>query len=228
MAVTTRAQLVALTREFMDAVGSDRWSDSTIKTVLNSVYDEEWSNILNAAPYYTFQQLTLTTDANGQIPFSSLNTGTGDTQKNYYRVLSVSDGNVLYDQTQFQYVPLATTTNYLPTYPRLYYMVGTNVQILPVSSGTSLYIAVNYKPTALNDLATDASTIDFPTNNETILALGAAYKLLLKGGAETGAASNYRTLANDERETMLDDLRRRTINPTRMAYPDQKYDWSGG
>jgi len=27
---------------------------------------------------------------------------------------------------------------------------------------------------------------------------------------------------------LLDDLRRRTINPTQLAYPDQKYDWAGG
>ena len=228
MATVTRAQLVEQTREYMDAVGSTRWSDSAIQLVLAQVFDEEWSNILNAAPYYTFQQLTLTTDANGQIPFSSLNTGTGDTQKNYYRILSVSDGNVLYDQTQFQYVPLATTTNYLPTYPRLYYLVGTNVQILPVSSGVTIYVAVNYKPTQLNDLSSDAVVVDFPENSQGILVASAAAKLLLKGGAEVGAANNFRTLANEERQSLLDDLRRRTINPTRMAYPDQKYDWSGG
>lgn len=228
MASVTRAQLVEQTREYMDAVGSSRWSDSTIQTILASVFDEEWSNILNAAPYYTFQQLTVTTDSNGQVPFSSLSTGSGDSQKNFYRVLSVSDGNVLYDETQFQYVPLATTTNYLPTYPRLYYMAGSNVQILPVATGTSLYVAVNYKPTALNDLASDSSTVDWPSNNQGIITASAAAKLLLKGGAEVGAANNFRALANEERQSMLDDLRRRTINPTRMAYPDQKYDWSGG
>lgn len=228
MASVTRAQLIALTREYMDAVGSTRWSDETIKTVLNSVYDEEWSNILNAAPFYTFQQLTLTTDSNGQIPFASLSTGGGDSQKNFYRILSVSDGNVLYNQTEFSYVPLATTTNYLPTYPRLYYYVGTNVQILPVGSGTSIYIAVNYKPTALSDLASDSSVIDFPGNSELLLTAVASAKLLLKGGAEVSAANNYRALANEERQSLLDDLRRRTINPTLMAYPDQKYDWSGG
>ena len=224
----TRAQLVALTREYMDAVGSDRWSDDTIKRVLNGVYDEEWSNVLNAAPYYTFQQLPLTTGVDGQVPFSSLNTGSGDNQKNFYRILSVSDGNVLYDQTEFQYVPLATTTNYLPTYPRLYYYVGETVQILPIGASVSLYIAVNWKPTALLDLATDASVITFPDNGENLLAIAASAKLLLKGGAEIQAASNYRALANEERQSMLDDLRRRTINPTRMAYPDQKYDWAGG
>jgi len=228
MPTVTRAQLVEQTREYMDAVGSTRWTDSFIQTILAQVYDEEWSNILNAAPYYTFQQLQLTTDANGQIPYSSLNTGSGDSQRNFYRVLSVSDGNVLYDETQFQYVPLATTTNYLPTYPRLYYLVGTNVQILPVAVGTSLYISVNYKPTALNDLSSDNIPIDFPDNNQGIITASAAAKLLLKGGAEVGAANNFRKLADEERQSMLDDLRRRTINPTRMAYPDQKYDWSGG
>lgn len=222
------ATLIEQTREYMDAVGSTRWSDTAIRTALSQCYDEEWSNILNAAPYYTFQQLSVTTDANGQIPFSTLNTGGGDSQQNFYRLLSVSDGNVLYDETQFQYVPLATTTNYLPTYPRMYYLAGEFVQILPVGSGVSLYIAVNYKPTALNDLSSTAATITFPQNSEAIIVSSAAAKLLLKGGAEVGAANNFRALANEERQSMLDDLRRRTINPTRMAYPDQKYDWSGG
>jgi hypothetical protein len=35
-------------------------------------------------------------------------------------------------------------------------------------------------------------------------------------------------MADDDRKTLLDDIRRMTINPTMMAYPDQKYDWSGG
>lgn len=229
MPQTTRGQLVALTRQYMDAVGAtDRWSDDFIKTVLNGVYDEEWSNILNATPYYTFQQLQRSTDTNGQITIASLSTGTGDTQRDFYRILSVSDGNVLYDETAFQYVPLATTTNYLPTYPRLYYLAGDNVQILPVGASVSLYIAVNYKPTALLDLSSDTTVITFPNNNETLLAISAAYKLLHKGGAELQAANAYKRLSDDERQTMLDDLRRRTINPTRMGYPDQKYDWAGG
>lgn len=228
MPTVTRAQLVEQTRQYMDAIGSTRWSDAAITTVLAQVYDEEWSNILNAAPYYTFQQLLVATNGDGQIPFSSLNTGSADAQRNFYRILSVSDGNVLYDETSFQSVPLATTTTYLPTYPRLYYVAGDFVQILPVAGGTQLYVAVNYKPTALNDLSSDAIPIHFPPNNEGIIVASAAAKLLLKGGAEVGAAVNFRGLASEERQQLLDDLRRRTINPTRMAYPDQKYDWAGG
>lgn len=224
----TRAQLVEYTREAMDAVGSDRWSDSLIKSVLNVVYDDEWSNLLNASQYYTYGMRTVTTDSNGVVAFSSLNSGAGDNQQNFYRILSVSDGNVLYSQTRFQDVPLATTTNYLPTYPRLYYIVGEQVQILPVGSGTSLYIAVNYKPTSLSDLGSDDSAITFPMGGEWILANEAGARLLNKGGAESTAAQVLRREADGLRMGMLDDIRRRTINPTMLAYPDQKYDWAGG
>ena len=227
MAVT-RAQLVEYTREAMDAVGSDRWSDALIKSVLNVVYDDEWSNLLNASQYYTYGMRTVTTDANGVVAFTSLNNGAGDNQQNFYRILSVSDGNVLYAQTRFQDVPLATTTNYLPTSPRLYYIVGEQVQILPVASGTTLYVAVNYKPTSLADLASDTSTITFPMGGEWIIANEAGARLLNKGGAESVAAQVLKREAAEMRAGLLDDIRRRTINPTMLAYPDQKYDWAGG
>jgi hypothetical protein len=209
-------------------VNSDRWSDSLITSVLNVVYDDEWSNLLNASQYFTYGMRSVTTNSTGVVAFTSLNTGGGDSQQNFYRILSVSDGNVLYAQTRFQDVPLATTTNYLPTYPRLYYIVGEQVQILPVASGTSLYVAVNYKPTSLSDLATDASIITFPLGGEWIIANEAGARLLNKGGAESGAAQVLKREAAELRAGLLDDIRRRTINPTMLAYPDQKYDWAGG
>jgi Cys-tRNA(Pro)/Cys-tRNA(Cys) deacylase len=39
---------------------------------------------------------------------------------------------------------------------------------------------------------------------------------------------DLKALADDDRKTLLDDIRRMTINPTMMAYPDQKYEWGGG
>lgn len=229
MANMTRGQMVTAIRDYMDAGSSQRWSDATIVAVANSVYDAVWSDILNAAPYYTFGQRSVTTDSQGRITFSSLNKNVpGDAEENWYRILSLSDGNVLYTQTSFQNVPLATTTNYLPTYPRQYYIAGQYVQVLPVTASLALTAFVNYKPTALADLSLDTSSITFPENNEYILVWEAASQLLLKGGTEAGAAAQLKALAEAEKATMLDDLRRRTINPTLMAYPDQKYDWGGG
>jgi|14BtaG_2_1085337.scaffolds.fasta_scaffold71604_2 hypothetical protein len=229
MATVTKADLIEQTREYMDAVSSSRWTDSLISTVLGSVFDAEWSNILNAAPFYKFAKREITTASDGTVPLSSLSTGSGgDTEQNFYRILSVSDGNVLYEETDFSDVPLATTTNYLPSYPRLFYVAGDNVQVLPSDSAVDLIVYVNWKPTTINDLSSDLATFDFPDNAHLILVWEAAAQLLLKGGAETAAAGDMRSLARLERVSMLDDIRRRTINATRMAYPDLKYEWAGG
>ena len=227
MPYSTRAELIALTREYMDAVGSARWSDTTISTVLTSVHDNEWSNILNAAPYYRFAQRTVTPDANGQIQFSSLDGGTGNTTQRMYRILSVTDGNVLYTETRFQDVPLATTSNYLPVYSKMFYVAGEMMQLLPVTTSGTIYVSVNYKPQSVSSLTSDSSVVDFPENNQLILVQSTASQLLLKGGAETSTAMSWKKMADDDRATMLDDIRRRTINPTRMAYPDLRYDWGG-
>lgn len=229
MAAITTSTLISETREYMDAVGSDRWSDSLIKTVLNSVFEAEWSNILNAAPYYKFATRTVTTDADGQFALGDLDLASGDSSQYWYRIMSVSDGNYLYQQTRFQDVPLATTTNYLPSHPRLYYIAGDNVQILPVASDVTMTIGINYKPQSISDLLSDSSSVvDFPRNSHLILVWEAAAQLLLKGGAETSAAVDLKALARQERESLLDDIRRRTINPTMMAYPDNKSDWASG
>lgn len=228
MPVVTFQMLIDSTKEYMDAESSSRWSDTTVKAVLNSAFDGEWSQILNAAPYYTFNQLLVSTDANGQIQFASLNDGSGDAQKNMYRILSINDGNVLYTETTFQNVPLATTSNYLPTYPKTYYVAGQAVQLLPVAAGTAVNVAVNYKPTSLLDLASTSSTIEYPNNSYFVIVWTAAAQLLMKGGAESRAAVDLNMMADAERRLMLDDIRRRTINPTRMAYPDVKHDWGGG
>jgi len=217
--------MIELTRQFMDAVDADRWSDSLIVTILGNVFDGEWSNILNAAPYYTFGLRTATQDSNGQIPFASLNSGSGDSQQNYYRILNVSDGNSNYSETRYQDVPLATATNYFPPYGYAYYIVGDYIQFLPVGSGVQMTIGVNYKPTNIADLSSDSALITFPDSSELILAIAAASKLLNKGGAESGAAQVLARMADEERVSLLDDLRRRTINPTRMAYPDSRSDW---
>jgi hypothetical protein len=229
MAAITTSILISETREYMDAVGSDRWSDSLIKTVLNSVFEAEWSNILNAAPYYRFATRTVTTDADGQFALSDLDLASGDSSQYWYRIMSVSDGNYLYQQTRFQDVPLATTTNYLPSHPRLYYIAGDNVQILPVASDVTMTIGINHKPQSISDLLNDSSSeVVFPRNSHLILVWEAAAQLLLKGGAETSAAVDLKALARQERESLLDDIRRRTINPTMMAYPDNKSDWASG
>lgn len=221
----TRAQMIELTRQYMDAVGSERWSDSLITTVLGRVFDREWSNILSAAPYYTFATRSVTQDSNGQFTLASLDSGSGDSLQSMYRILNVSDGNSNYSETRYQDVPLATTANYYPMFGYAYYLAGTHVQCLPIASGVAMTVGVNYKPTNLADLSADSVAITFPNNAELLIVYHAAAELLNKGGAESTAAQTLLRMADTERADLLDDLRRRTINPTRMAYPDVRGDW---
>lgn len=221
----TRAQMTDLIREYMDAQDSSRWSDSLIQTVLGSVFDEEWSNILNAAPYYTFATRSVTQDSNGQFTLASLDSGSGDSEQNLYRILNVSDGNANFSETRYQDVPLATSSNYFPPYGYAYYIAGTYVQCLPTSSGSAMTVGVNYKPTNPVDLSADSVALEFPEHSELVLVYQSAAELLNKGGAESAAARVLSDMARAAREKLLDDLRRRTINPTRMGYPDGRGDW---
>jgi hypothetical protein len=229
MAQVTRDQLVTLTREAMDAVGSTKWSATEILYLLDSAFDGEWSNILSVAPYYRVAQRAVVTDANGQFAEADLSGGTGDTAQNFYRILTVTDGNYIYDQTRFQDVPLATTAGYpVPyMYDRLYYWFGENIQVLPVSVGAALTVTVNYKPPVPSELSGGSVTVDFPHNAQMIVAWEAAARALSKGGNESGAAADLLGLARGERETMLNDIQRRTINPLRMMPMDSAGDWAG-
>lgn len=223
----TLTQMIELTREYMDAVDSDRWSDSLITTVIGSVFDDEWSNILNAAPYYTFATRSVAQDSNGQIALTALNNGSGDSAQNFYRILNVSDGNVNYSETRYQDVPLATATNYYPPYGYAYYLAGSYVQMLPIGSGTTMTVGVNYKPVNPSNLSAASVNITYPEHSELVIVYAAAAELLNKGGAESTAAQTLTMMADKARMSLLDDLRRRTINPTRMAYPDSRGDWGG-
>lgn len=232
MASLTINQLITQTRRMMDAVGSDRWSDEEIADTLSYVYDAEWSRVLQAAPYYRFQSVAITTAADGTFPLASLSTGAGNAQKNFFRILSVNDGNIEYVETRYQDVPLGTTSSYMPYLRKMYYLAGTNYQILPAGAMT-LNVVVNFKPTSLRDFVDAGATdkwdipIDWPDNSEQLLVYETAGRSLMKGGESMQVASTFIGMANNERSDFLDEIRRRTINPTRMAYPDLASDWGG-
>ena len=232
MAALTINQLLTQVRRMMDAVGSDRWSDAELADTLSYVYDAEWSRLLQAAPYYRFQSIALTTATAGTFPLSSLNTGAGNSQKNFFRILSVNDGSVEYSETRYQDVPLGTTSAYMPYLRKFYYLAGTNYQILPTGA-VALNVVVNYKPTSLRDYVDDGATdkwdipIDWPENSEQLLVYETAARSLMKGGESIATANTFLQMANGERADFLDEARRRTINPTRMSYSDIAADWSG-
>ena len=223
----TRDELVTLLKAKVESEGSDRWSADEYLQTLNRIFNDEWGNILDAAPYHRFAVVAVTPAANGTFPLTALDGGSGDAEQNFYRILNVSDGNANYSETRYQDVPLATSSNYYPLFGYGYYLAGNYVQMLPIGSGVTMQVGVNYKPTNPVDYSADTVTIDYPEHSELVIVYAAAAELLNKGGAESQAAQTLTAMADKSRMSLLDDLRRRTINPTRMAYPDGRGDWGG-
>ena len=214
-----------MVREAIDAVGSGRWQSPEIRRRLAATFDDEWATLLDAAPYYRAQVVAVATAPDGKFPLTALDTGTGPTARRFYRILSVNDGSGIFTERRFDEVPMGTVTNYLPSGAGLFYLMGTDYQVLPVAPYT-LNVAVNYKPAGLSTLAADEH-FDWPAGSEYVLAYAAGAMLLNKGGAEAAAAGELNAMANEERNRMLNELRRRTITPTIMAPPDRREDWAG-
>lgn len=223
----TQATYISNTRAVMDATSSTRWSDTDVKVALGFVHANEYSSLLSANPYVKLQQVSVTTDANGQFLVTTMDTGSGDTKKWFFRMIALTDGNVVYRPTSFRQVPVATTTNYVDPYQRLYYQAGDYVQVLPVTAGLSLYAWTNWTPTPIDQLAGTSSTVDFPDNSEMLVCYGAAAFLLNKAGAESEASGQMKAMANELRTQMYQNLSRFSAQPIYMGYPDLAGEWGG-
>jgi hypothetical protein len=225
----TRAQLTTQTRNVMNAVSSGQWTDAEIQDWLGLAHWQEYANLLNAINTYTLQQVSVTQDVNGQFALSALSTGTGDTAKNFYRILALaqpatSSGvyQFFYQQTKFQMYPNPQPNTAMPY---VWYRFGSYIQVLPVQQGIGLTVSVNYRPPRVNQLSTDSIAVDFPDGYEPILSWRAAALALRKGGSEVPAANEMDRMADEMRALMLMDLGRTGTQPTIAGALDDISDW---
>lgn len=224
----TRDEFVANVRQFMDAESSTRWTDPFILAVGGTVCQTEWSEILDTNQYYRVGTRSVTTDSAGRVAIADLTTGSGDSTENFYRLLTgLTDGNILWTQTDLGYVPLGTQTNFQSPYQYLYYLAGEYFQLLPVQSGLALTVQVSHTPPTVAELTSGSSVLDFPRGYEQIVAWVTAATLLLKGAAESQAASDLFSLADSARSNFLGNIGRRTTRPTSPIFQDSAASWGG-
>lgn len=225
----TRAQLTTQTRNVMNAVGSGQWSDSELQTWLGLVHWQEYANLLNVINSYKMQAVTVTQDANGQFTIASLSTGSGDSAKNFYRILALaqpatSAGQIqfFYQQTQFKLYPNPQPNTAMPY---VWYRFGDYIQVLPVQQGIQMTCTVNYRPPRVDQLSADSIAVDFPDGYEPLLSWRAAALALRKGGSEVPAANEMDRQADWIRSEMLMDLGRMGTTPIIAGAFDDVADW---
>lgn len=229
--MTTREELRDLTRELADAVDSPRWSDASIDKMLGIAQWTEQAGLLNANRMMYVQSVDVTQDSEGKFAIADLTTGSGNSTKHFYRVLTMAQPNnasataqLYYREATYEEYPNPQPSTSLPY---VWYQFGDDIQILPACSGLSMRVVCNYRTVPVDQLDDDADDVLFPTGYESLLAYVAGAMMLDKGGQEAGAANVL--LANAEwiRQAMLMDLGRRSTMPTVARSFDDRLAWGG-
>lgn len=228
----TVQNLIDLTRDIMNAVGSGQWSDAIVTQWIGTAHWAEYADLLNANRFYKMQQVNVTEDVNGQFTFASLTTGSGDTAKHFYRIITVAQPGSPASQIMFYY--RKATYDEFPnpqpntSLPYVYYRFGDNVQVLPVATGQGLTITTNWRPTKASNLTAPSVTVDFPDGYEEVIAWRAAVLALNKGGSESQAGQSLTAQYETLHDKFLLDLGREDTWPTYVRSSDMASDWGGG
>ena len=228
MAAFTRQDLITRIRQSSDTVSATvDYPDALLKDIASTVHIDEWKRVLDEAPYYRTQSVTVTLDANKRFAWSSLSTGAGNTAKNVYRVLEITNvrgDNLVYHQPDR--LRLADPSRVQTTF-RMWTRNGDNVQTFGTTANDTLTVLVNYTPCAVGDLASDADTVDWLNDYKPVLWYEAASIVLAKAGREVGEAQQLAALADVMRQKMLASLRREAATPYVMSADDNPWEWGG-
>lgn len=223
----TRTQMIEMAREWADAVGSNRWSDTRIQEILSDVTDREWRNLLNVQNQLRLApNVSFTSDANGRYAISGFNTGAGNDRIRLYRILGMTVDDIPYTEGKLNdRNNLLAEANDTRLYE--YWREGDNLVAFPRQATKVGKFWYNHIPIRIEDLAQDSDSIVWPDGYETIIGIYTAVEMLLKGGAESEAAADLRVLAGEKKAEMLLDLGRFSTSPITMKYTDDARDWGG-
>ena len=213
----TKAAIIAAARERADAVRSGRWTDADLGVLLGALHWREYAHILSSNKMYKVRTITTTPDTEGVILKSALSSAT----QFMYRILSLKNENRYFTQIDYKDAPLPTNFTYQGSFS--WYEKGDGLQLVPIATD-SVDVTVNYRPTRASAL-NDTDVVDFPDGHEHVLVYGLAGEMLLKGGAETEAASDLFNFQRILREDMLSDIRRLSVRPSIMQAMDDPSDW---
>lgn len=236
MSGVTRSSLRTRCLQLADAVSSPRWDSSTtgasgeVDQHLGVVHAREWRRLLNANSYLRVSKRTPTVDSSGRVLISDLSSGTGDSAERFYRVLTLAANDRPYKEITsrdgFMAANALTASASVPTYA-VWFRQGDYLIVPDAASTTLTAVWVNHLPTRADNLATDASIVQFPDDYEDVIAYEVASILLSKGAAEMDASAVLKALAEDLRRDLLQDVVRNSNAPLVMQYPDTPQEWAG-
>lgn len=221
----TRQTFLTRVRQMSDTLDSQvDYPDELLKDFGGMVHVDEWRRLLDIAPYYRTNRVSVALDANGRFAWSALTTGSGNSVKRVYRVLELSDAeqNTL---TFAQADRLRLAGARVATSERLWTKVGDEVQTFGCTG--TLDALVNWTPCSVSDLTSDADVVDYPEEYKPILFYETAALALAKGGRETSEATDLIRMADMMRQKAFASLRREASTPFILGADDHPWEWGG-
>lgn len=224
----TRDEYITEIRHHADAESDGRWPVTRVMRMFDTVMRREWRNLINANRYLR-TALRTPTVTNGRFAVADLTQGVGDAQEIFYRVIGVYVGTRPYQEVQP--VDLLTIQTDGATAAvwghETWHRNGDYIYVVPQNVDGTLNVLVNHLPPLPSALSGGTVEVAFPEGYEQVPALETAAMLLAKGGTETEATRDLKSLAEEMRRDMLSDLTRISTNPVQMRYPDRAEEWGG-
>jgi hypothetical protein len=201
-----------------------RYQDTSwLNATLGLIHMEEWKGILNTAPYYEVGDRTVTTDVNGFVALSALDSGSGDDREHLFRILEVAVEGQPYRYVEAKDYPFAANEG---TPERVWLVRGRQLQVPAIRQG-AITALVNWYPCRADLLSSDDQEVVFVDGYELVLAYMLAARMGGKGAEEAGAAQYLKAEAEEIRAPMLIDLRRVAARPTAVQAQDDASDYEG-
>jgi hypothetical protein len=223
----TRAEFLTRVRQMSDTLQAVvDYPDAFILDLATMVHADEWRSLLDASPYYRTQEYALTLDDNRTFAWSALSSGVGNARKNVYRVLALADADgrhFTYSQPDRLWLLRNSAT--ANTRERLWSKNGDRVQVFGESAGKTVYALVNWTPTPVGDLASDADPVDWLDEWWPVLIYETAALTLSRGGREMDEATRLIGLGDKIRQRMLASLKREASTPYIIGADDDVADW---
>jgi len=213
----TKEQVRDFVRNLIDDPNAKRWTDTLLDMLIGMVYDELWSDILDAAPWYNSKLETLSVNSPGYINVAS------DLDNRFHKVQKLTRAEKEYTFVDQRDVVLQDSKE-LSAPHFTYTLLGDELYVFPLQPTPDVKLRYSFKPTTFGSLQ-DSDAVVFPEGHESALLYEAASRALLKGAAEDG--SSLLAIARDAKARMLKEIKRRYPGPHLMYLADSSYEWGG-
>lgn len=212
----TKAALRSAVRQLIDDPNAKRWTDTGLDVLIEGIYDDLYSQILDIAPYLNsqYQQIALPLHSPGYIDLRQTLYG-GDLTQRMYRIQQViADGRQYFPKDPRDYLMTASSNTGDVTTIRAdtgveqrysYQFLGNQLWLHPLGQVTT-FVEMRYSYRTLFTSLTNGYTLDIPEGSTRAFVNSVATEAVLKGGAEE--TKEFRLARDEARNDLFSAIRR--------------------